>query len=125
MSVGAGDSGRREIRMERRMAIHLTSFTDGPEPRTEAVAPTRGLDASPPSNAESHDDLENLAQSEIMLRTAIESLSPDADEIQARLDREKNGDASAASRQLGFRLAVVVAVLVFLILALDLLLAGA
>lgn len=110
--------------MAKRMIDHWTSSTDGPDVRPETHTPAHRLDASPPSSTAAQDELENLAQSEIMLRTAIEALSPDADEIHRRLDRDKTGEASATGRNLSFRLVVAVVILVFMILALDLILTG-
>ncbi len=79
-----------------------------------------GTGAAPPQ----HNGDKELETIETMMRTAIEALSPDAEEIGQRLARAQNEDEAPTDRPLGLRLVLVVVILVFLILAADLLLAG-
>jgi hypothetical protein len=75
----------------------------------------------PESTATPQDDPQDLAAAETVLRAAIAALSPDPEALHQDLVRAQT-ERQAPSRQLSFRLVVIVAVLVFLILTLDLLL---
>ncbi len=107
------------------MTFHLMSAVKDPDPRPETIARGPSLEEKSRTTEPPDDQLAHLAQSERMLRAAMEALSPDMDEIRNHLANEAPKDAAGVGRYLDFRLVVAVVVLVFLILGLDLLLAGA
>ena len=72
----------------------------------------------------SRDDSMELEEVETMLQSAIQAMSPDAEEISKHLERAENVDAAEANRRSRSGLVLVVIALVILILSLDLLLAG-
>ena len=103
--------------MESRMA---PADRHGPPPEDGSVARRPKSRDLPASNK--HDGLEKLQETEVMLRAAIEAMSPDGQEIQAALSRPPDEPPTAPSRILGFRLTLIVVLLVFIILVLDLIL---
>ena len=92
----------------------------GPPPEDGAV--DRRPKSSDLPKSTKNDSLEKLQETEVMLRAAIEAMSPDGQEIQAALSRPPDEQPSAPSRILGFRLTLIVVLLVFIILVLDLIL---
>ena len=111
--------------MEFRTTGLLSSSSDGTEPESSTIATVRHQEApSRSKTVDTNDQLEHLAQSELMLRTAIEALSPDKDEILEGLSGAEGRTAEDGRPPLNFGLILVAVVLLFLILALDLLMAG-
>ncbi len=105
-------------------AGHLRSSTEGPESQPETIAAPRGSSAPARPTVDANERLEHLAQSELMLRAAIEALSPDKDEIRKRLSGTDAQNTTEGQRAMNSRLVLAVIVLIFLILAFDLLLTG-
>ncbi len=87
-------------------------LTDTPRITRNSTTPSR------------RDDTAKLEEAETMLRTAIQAMSPAADEINEGLARAQHLDTAKAKRPLNIGLVLTVVALVVLILGLDLLLAG-
>ncbi len=107
-----------------RIAGLLSSSSDGTQPESDTITTVRHHGQPSRSTVDTGDQLAHLAESERMLRTAIEALSPDKDEILESLSGEERRRTADLRPPWDFRLVLVVVVLLFLILALDLLLAG-
>lgn len=110
--------------MDFQMAGPPSSTNSGASGKTKAAHPPqpRSLIA-PDSNPQATRDPADLEAAQLVLRTAIEALSPDAATIHQKLVKGQT-QGTPAGRRLSFGLVVVAAVMVFLILALDLLLTG-
>lgn len=104
--------------------VHRTDgeAPDPPGSIHEVKAVSRRTETRDLSAVETPNDLEKLQETNAMLRAAIDALSPDGREIEKALSRSHDDPPTAPSRQVGFRLILMVVVLVFLILMLDLLL---
>lgn len=105
------------------MTEHSTSTHQRPDSGTESAADHRQSSGLRRSTADENDDLARLTEAETILRAAIETLTPDAEEIKRHLTRQQDSVTSALNRQWSYRLIVAVVILVFLMLLLDLLLA--
>jgi hypothetical protein len=108
--------------MESRMTERLTSVTDRYQPGPKTATPPRKRSAPARSTIGKHAPHEDLETVETMLRTSIEALSPDVEEIRQELARKKSG--ALRGQPLSFPLVVAAVILVFLIFALDLILTG-
>ncbi len=100
-----------------------------PNAASPAPEADKGLADTPraarnPTTPSRRDDTGELEEAETMLRTVIQAMSPDADEINEGLARAQHMDKTEAKRPLNTGLVLTVVALVVLILALDLLLAG-
>ena len=100
-----------------------------PNAASPAPEADKGLAAAPraagnPTTLLRRDDTGELEEAETMLRTAIQAMSPDADEINESLARAQHMDTAETKRPVNTGLVLAVVALVVLILALDLLLAG-
>ncbi len=107
-----------------RIAGLLSSSSDGTQSESNTIATARQHGTPSRSTVDTGDQLAHLAESERMLRTAIEALSPDKDEILESLCGEERRSTADVQPPLNFRLILAVVVLLVLILALDLLMAG-
>lgn len=109
--------------MNLQMAGPPSSTSRSAPGKSKTARPLQPRTLAPDSNPQADRDPADLEAAQTVLRNAIEALSPDAATIHQNLvDGHKQ--ETPASRRLSFGLVVIVAALVFLILALDLLLTG-
>ncbi len=101
-----------------------SSSSEKTEPESKTIATVRHHGTPSRSTVDTNEQLEHLAQSELMLRTVIEALSPDKDEILEGLSGKEGQTTGDVRPPMNFRLVLAVVVLLFLILAIDLLMAG-